>query len=187
MQDTSLTASQERFLADIGDNRLIRATHDFASKAHASIGQVRKYSREPYIVHPVAVAQLVHSVPHDDAVIAAALMHDVVEDTPVTLEEIEERFGTEIAELVEWLTDVSKPEDGNRATRKHLDLLHTAKATPRAKTIKLADIIDNSITISAHDKGFWPRYRKECLDLLEVMREGDPTLWKRAAESLRVK
>jgi (p)ppGpp synthase/HD superfamily hydrolase len=187
MHGTPLTEIEESFLAAIGENPTVQAAHDFARRAHASVGQVRKYTGEPYIVHPVAVAERVRTVAHDDAMLAAALMHDVVEDTPVTLARIEERFGADIAELVDWLTDISKPEDGNRAVRKRIDLLHTEKASPQAKTIKLADIIDNTITISRHDPNFWRRYRRECLDLLGVMREGDPDLWELAAEKLQMK
>jgi len=54
---------------------------------------------------------------------AAALLHDVVEDTEVTIEQVEETFGHKIAELVGWLTDVSKPSDGKRAVRKEIDIL----------------------------------------------------------------
>ncbi len=154
----------------------------FAKAAHESIDQTRKYSGEPYIVHPIAVAEIVRSVPHTPAMIAAAYLHDVVEDTPVTIEEIRTAFGDKVAELVDWLTDVSRPGDGNRRTRKALDLQHTAKAPPDAKTIKLADLIDNSVTIARHDrKGFWPVYRREKLALLEVLKDGDKTLWQRAA------
>jgi (p)ppGpp synthase/HD superfamily hydrolase len=85
----------------------------FAAAAHGAIGQKRKYTGEDYIVHPIAVAEIVRSVPHTEVMIAAALLHDVVEDTPVTLEE---RFGCEVRELVDWLTD--KPEKGNRKERK---------------------------------------------------------------------
>jgi (p)ppGpp synthase/HD superfamily hydrolase len=183
MQD--LTEPERCFLAATGNNMLVCDAHEFAHRAHASIGQVRKYTGDAYIVHPVAVAELVRSVPHDDAMVAAALLHDVVEDTPVALPEIKQRFGADIAALVDWLTDVSKPEDGNRAIRKNLDLVHTKKAPERAKTIKLADIIDNTITISRHDRGFWRRYREECLNLLDVLRDGDPRLWQQAAEKLR--
>ena len=154
----------------------------FASEAHGSINQRRKYTGEPYIVHPIAVAEIVRSVPHTEAMIAAALLHDVVEDTPVTIEDIRSAFGEEIAELVGWLTDVSKPSDGNRRKRKHLDLLHTAKAPAAAKTIKLADLIDNTRSISAHDPSFWPVYRREKEALLQVLKEGDALLWQRAAE-----
>jgi (p)ppGpp synthase/HD superfamily hydrolase len=153
----------------------------FAKSAHESIGQMRKYSGEPYIVHPRAVAEIVRGVPHTSEMIAAAYLHDVVEDTPVTLDEVRAEFGDAVAELVDWLTDVSRPGDGNRQTRKAIDLEHTAKAPPQAKTIKLADLIDNSLTISQRDPGFWPVYRREKLALLEVLKDGDPTLWKRAA------
>lgn len=153
----------------------------FATDAHGSIDQRRKYTGEPYIVHPIAVAELVRSVPHSAEMIAAALLHDVVEDTPVTIAEIEAEFGSSVAELVAWLTDVSRPQDGNRRKRKHLDLLHTAKAPPAAKTIKLADLIDNTRTISKYDPSFWPVYRREKEALLAVLREGDPKLWAQAA------
>jgi (p)ppGpp synthase/HD superfamily hydrolase len=154
----------------------------FAKTAHESIGQARKYTGEPYIVHPIAVAEIVRSVPHTPEMIAAAYLHDVVEDTPVTIEEIRTAFGDKVAELVDWLTDVSGPGDGNRRKRRELDLKHTARAPPDAKTIKLADLIDNSLTIAKHDRrGFWPVYRREKLALLEVLKDGDQTLWQWAA------
>lgn len=159
--------------------------HAFAAKAHASIDQRRKYTGQPYIVHPVAVAALVRSVPHTPEMIAAAYLHDVVEDTPVTIEVIEHEFGAVVAELVGWLTDVSKPEDGNRRVRKQLDLKHTAQAPAAAKTIKIADLIDNTLTIRDRDPSFWKVYRREKMALLEVLKEGDPTLWKRAYSQAR--
>jgi (p)ppGpp synthase/HD superfamily hydrolase len=159
-----------------------RRAREFATRAHASIDQRRKYTNEPYIVHPVAVAEIVRSVPHTVEMIAAAYLHDVVEDTPATIAEIENEFGRSVAELVGWLTDVSVPSDGNRAARKAKDLAHTAAAPAQAKTIKLADLIDNTRTIERHDPGFWRVYRVEKIRLLEVLKEGDATLWKRAAE-----
>jgi (p)ppGpp synthase/HD superfamily hydrolase len=166
-------------MADAGD--LEARALEFARAAHGSIGHMRKYTGEPYIVHPIAVAEIVRSVPHTPEMIAAAYLHDVVEDTPVTLDELRAEFGDEVAELVDWLTDVSRPGDGNRRTRKAIDLEHTAKAPPAAKTIKLADLIDNSLTIAEHDRGFWPVYRREKRALLEVLKDGDETLWERAA------
>jgi (p)ppGpp synthase/HD superfamily hydrolase len=153
----------------------------FAEQAHASIDQRRKHTGEPYIVHPMAVAELVRSVPHTPEMIAAAYLHDVVEDTPVTINQIETEFGKKVADLVGWLTDVSTPEDGNRQTRKMLDLQHASQAPAEAKTIKIADLIDNSISISKHDPNFWKVYRREKHALLGVLREGDATLWERAA------
>ena len=165
-----------------GDDDLEARALAFARAAHESVDHKRKYSGEPYIVHPIAVAEIVRSVPHTSEMIAAAYLHDVVEDTPVTIEEIRDAFGEKVGELVDWLTDVSRPGDGNRRMRRASDLAHTAKAPPQAKTIKLADLIDNSLTLAKHDrKGFWPVYRREMLDLLEVLKDGDRTLWERAA------
>ena len=124
----------------------------FATKAHD--GQVRKYTGEPYIVHPIAVANLVKQHGGTEAQQAAALLHDVVEDTDVTLDDICIKFGTEIADLVFWLTDQSKLDDGNRAVRKAIDRTHTHSSPHQAQFVKLADLIDNSISIAQHDKGF---------------------------------
>lgn len=157
---------------------LERLALSFASKAHAN--QRRRYTDEPYIVHPIAVAEIVRSVPHTPEMIAAALLHDVVEDTPVELEQIRNEFGDKVADLVDWLTDASKPSDGNRAVRKAIDRRHSAAAPAEAQTIKLADVIDNTHTISARDPDFWRVYRREKLALLEVMRLGDSTLMARA-------
>ena len=154
----------------------------FAKAAHESIDQRRKYTGEPYIVHPMAVAEIVRSVPHTPEMLAAAYLHDVVEDTPVTLEAVVAEFGPVVGELVDWLTDVSKPEDGNRQVRKATDRQHMARATAEAKAIKLADLIDNTVTIKARDPQFWQVYRREKLALLEVLRDGDRTLWKKARE-----
>lgn len=158
----------------------------FATTAHGSIGQLRKYTGEPYIVHPIAVADIVRSVPHRQEMIAAAYLHDVVEDTPVTIEEIRFHFGNPVAELVDWLTDISQPSDGNRRARKSLDLQHTAEAPPEAKTIKLADLIDNTLTIAKYDPTFWKVYMKEKQALLAVLQEGDPLLWSIASKQTKV-
>ena len=117
--------------------------------------------------------------------IAADWLHDTVEDTPTTIEDIKMQFGIKIAELVSDLTDVSKPEDGNRKIRKTLDRLHLAKASPMAKTIKLADLIDNAESITQYDPKFAKVYMHEKKLLLEVLRESDPKLHARASEIVR--
>jgi len=104
---------------------------DFATTRHAAAGQVRKYSGEPYINHPAAVVELVRSVAHTPAMLAAAWLHDTVEDTDATLDDIARYFGAEVAQLVEMLTTV---------------------------------------------------YLAEKALLLEVLRDGDATLWRRAGE-----
>jgi|AntRauTorcE11898_2_1112593.scaffolds.fasta_scaffold75455_1 (p)ppGpp synthase/HD superfamily hydrolase len=133
----------------------------FAIAAHSAAGQVRKYTGEPYHVHPAEVAQIVTARGGDQAQICAAWLHDVVEDTAVTIELIETEFGKDVAELVGWLTDVSKPEDGNRAERKAIDRKHTAQAPKRAKFVKLADLISNTSSIVEHDAKFAKVYLAE--------------------------
>jgi hypothetical protein len=112
--------------------------------------------------------------------IAAAWLHDTVEDTPATFRDIEQAFGHDVATLVGELTDISKPSDGNRATRKAIDREHLAAASPRAKTIKLADLIDNCRDICLHDARFARVFLDEMEALLRVLGEGDATLLKRA-------
>jgi (p)ppGpp synthase/HD superfamily hydrolase len=149
----------------------------FATREHWKAQNKRKYTGDPYIVHPRMVASIVRSVPHTSEMVAAAWLHDVVEDTPVSLAQIKFEFGDTVADLVGWLTDVSKPGDGNRAARKAIDRAHIAQAPKEAKTIKLADLIDNTRSITAHDPDFALIYLREKADLLEVLREGDQTLW----------
>lgn len=150
-----------------------------AKTAHKD--QVRKYTGEPYIVHPFAVAGLVASVTDEEEMIIAAFLHDTVEDTHITLAFLESLFGTGVSQLVDHLTDISRPEHGNRAARKTIDLEHTAGASARAKTIKLADLIDNTSTIVAFDPDFAKVYMAEKRRLLEVLSEGSPILFKIAS------
>lgn len=163
---------------------IIQKAKVFATAAHAAVGQKRKYTFEPYIVHPTEVAELVATVTSNTGMIAAAWLHDVIEDTQVTEETIRVEFGDEIADLVMWLTDVSKPEDGNRAIRKAIDLDHTKKASPNAKTIKLADIISNVRSISEHDPEFAKIYLEEKRAQLAVLTEGNQTLYEFAYEMI---
>ncbi len=155
----------------------------FASKAHesvinadGSIGQKRKYTGQPYIVHPSAVADILKKHAHEDNVVAAAYLHDVVEDTPVGLAEIEAEFGPEIADLVRQVTQVSKAEDGNRKLRKALDRDHYSMGTPGGQSIKLADIIHNIQDIVPYDTGFGRKWVEEAEDLVRVLTKGDAEL-----------
>lgn len=162
---------------------IVEKALEFAVNAHK--GQVRKYTSEPYINHPIEVMQIVSSVDHTEEMLCAALLHDTVEDCDVTLHEIEWLFGFDIMCMVSDLTDVSKPEDGNREQRKEIDRMHTAKALPCAKTIKLADLISNSKSICEHDKKFAKVYIKEKELLLDVLKEGDDNLWKQACNIIQ--
>ena len=160
-------------------SELVAKAAEFARLAHESIGQRRKYTNELYIAHPQAVAATVADVTDDPVTIAAAWLHDVVEDTPITLEQLTEEFGAEIAALVSDLTNASTETDGGRQQRKTIDRQHTAQADPRAKTVKLADLIDNLSDISATDPGFARLYLDEKQLQLQVLTEGNSELFQR--------
>jgi (p)ppGpp synthase/HD superfamily hydrolase len=163
----------------------VKGAEQFATQAHRAINHRRKYTKRPYEVHLRAVAELVASVaPEDSEMIAAAWLHDTVEDTGVTLQDIETEFGHEISNLVADLTDVSRPRDGNRAVRKAIDREHIAQAASRAKTIKLADLIDNCRDICRYDPGFARVYIKEAAALMEVLKEGHQRLYEQALNVL---
>lgn len=163
---------------------LVARADAFAAAAHGAIKHKRKYTGDDYIVHPREVAAIVATVPHTAEMLAAALLHDVVEDTGVAIETIRAEFGPIVAMYVADLTDVSRPVDGNRAVRKSIDLAHTAKACADAKTIKLADLLSNTASIVAYDPGFARVYLKEKAALLAVLAEGDATLLARATDTL---
>lgn len=164
---------------------LVKQARLFAIELHQRIDQRRKYSNQPYDVHLKAVADIVSTVSADQEMIAAAWLHDTVEDTPATIEDIGREFGPCVAKLVEELTDISRPGDGNRGVRKGIDLRHSAQASIRGKTIKLADIIDNSRDITRHDPKFARVFIKEARALLEVLQEADAALYRRTESVLQ--
>lgn len=159
---------------------LVKHASEYATRAHQRIDHRRKYSKQPYHVHLEAVAKLVATVSDNPETLAAAWLHDTVEDTPATLDDIEAEFGKPVAELVEELTDISKPGDGNRARRKEIDRKHLAQASRHAKTVKLADLIDNCKDITRHDPRFARIYLGEMALLLDVLKAGDAALMDQA-------
>lgn len=164
---------------------LIQKAKALATIAHK--GQRRKYTNEPYIVHPAAVAKTLELVGCDEETIAAAWLHDVVEDCDVTKTQIEILVSPMVAELVMEVTDVSKPTDGNRAFRKAMDVRHLSHSSPRGASIKLADLIDNTESISKYDKDFAIVYLKEKARTLEVLKHGNPRLWEAASRNIQIK
>jgi len=147
---------------------LIPYAVQFATKFHE--GQVRKYTGEPYITHPLAVAELFkESFPDfatDEAYIAA-ILHDCVEDTECTYGDIIKGFGETVAAYVWFLT---KPEEfvGNRRLRKALDIARLKEAPEVVKAIKLCDLMHNSLSIEEHDPKFWKTFKKESLELISI-------------------
>lgn len=159
---------------------------EFATKAHGL--QKRKYSSQMYIEHPKRVAEMVRKVPHTTEMICAAYLHDVVEDTSVDIDEIEKKFGSKVAALVEELTDEyvkEKYPQLNRRRRKEREVRRQETISSEAKTIKLADIIDNTPDIVGNDPAFGRKYVSEMEALVQVLTDGNSLLLERAKEEIR--
>lgn len=150
----------------------------YAANKHK--GQKRKYNGLPYICHPIMVHHILSEVCDDPEMLAAALLHDTVEDTDATIEEIGELFGPRVKLLVAGLTDLSVPEDGNRAHRKAIDRAHLGMQCNAVKTIKLADIIHNTPSILLYGKGFAEVYANEVKLLLKELVGGNKLLYNEA-------
>jgi (p)ppGpp synthase/HD superfamily hydrolase len=157
---------------------------EFADRAHRSVNQLRKYNKMPYIEHPVRVAETVLYYRGTTEMVQAALLHDVVEDTGITSETIHKLFGPKVGELVDWLTDVSRPHHGNRATRKKMDRDHSIASPAEAQTIKVADLIDNCHDIVDNDPHFGRVYLREMELLLNSLDKANPALLKEGKEAL---
>lgn len=164
------------------DSVVVKRAWEMAAHHHRE--QKRKYSGLPYMVHCEAVASWCNLVTSDDRVVAAALLHDVLEDTDCPRGEILTKCGGRVLALVEEVTDVSRPEDGNRAHRKRLDRKHIARASVDGQTIKLADVIDNTLSISAHDVNFARVYLAEIEELMPLLNRGDEMLRAIASDVL---
>lgn len=149
-----------------------------ANTAHMAIGHKRKYTGLDYITHPMGVVGILkrHEV-FDDDMLSAAWLHDTVEDTGLTLGFIKSVFGQDIHDIVEMLTDVSKPEDGNREIRKAMDREHYKTADYRGMTVKIADCLDNGYDIMVSDPDFAIPYFKEMKLLAPYLERGHNGLY----------
>jgi (p)ppGpp synthase/HD superfamily hydrolase len=159
-------------------SEFLENVRDFCIMAHGN--QKRKYTGAPYYEHCFEVAVIVGMVSNDNSVIAAALLHDVIEDTDFKYEDLKQNFGMYIAGLVLEVTDVSRPEDGNRRVRKLIDQAHLEESSTNGATIKLADIISNTQDIMQHDPNFAKVYLKEKRALLPLLTHGNAKLWAQA-------
>lgn len=154
---------------------LVVRAHSFAIEAHGP--QTRKYTGDPYVTHCGEVARMVAMVGLDEEAIAAAWLHDTLEDCPqVTVDILERAFNSRVTHMVLMLTDAAPDGVTNRAERKAADRARLAKAGFEIQTIKLADLIDNTTSITAHDPDFSVPYLREKRLLLEEMQGGHPTL-----------
>jgi len=149
---------------------LVKRAAEFAERAHR--GQPRKYYNIPYIVHPARVAGMLARMGVEEEVIAAAWLHDVLEDTPATYEELFHRFGQDVADLVRYLTNPSKQYPTrvlNRADRKKIDREHIGAAPREAQLIKLCDRLDNLLDMDGADTDFKTIYADESILLAEAI------------------
>lgn len=158
----------------------------YAAEKHAK--QKRRYTDDPYINHPLAVAAMVHSVnqygEYSDGLEQAALLHDVVEDCGVTFEELSQMgFNGFICDVVRCLTDVYTKDafpENNRKDRKRREFLRWNSLSKNneilwryASIVKLADLYDNACSIKQYDPKFWITYREEALEMNKFLYKND--------------
>ena len=133
------------------EKKLIANALDYSKKAHKD--QIRQ-SGDPFITHPVEVAKILTSIKLDGASIAAGLLHDTIEDTKSTINEIENIFGDQISELVQGLTKISKfslKANQQKLGENYRKLLLAATEDLRVILIKLADRLHNMRTLEFVD------------------------------------
>jgi len=152
-------------MPDANPNVVARA-YFLARDAHST---QRRASGEPYIDHPVAVAHILLDLKLDTASVAAALLHDVVEDTDTSLEQIEKQFGTEIAHLVDGVTKLSVLEAQNKEEAQagsYRKMFIAMAADPRVVLIKLADRLHNMRTLDAFENA--DKQRRIAKETIEI-------------------
>src|SRR5215472_2263825 len=147
------------------DPALIQRAYDYSFRMHA--GQTRK-SGQPYIVHPVSVAGIIADLRLDAASVCAGLLHDVVEDTLATTDDISKEFGTEVAELVDGVTKLSKINFTSKEDRQAENFRKMVVAMARdirVLLIKLCDRLDNMRTLEHVPGDAQERIARETLDI----------------------
>jgi (p)ppGpp synthase/HD superfamily hydrolase len=134
---------------------------ELAAKAHHR--QVRKGTEIPYLVHPLAVAGILIHANCAEHLVIAGILHDTLEDTPVTLEEIRSQFGREVAELVLTLSEPDKKAPWEKRKAHTIDHLEQV-ATPEALVVAVADKLDNVRAIreglASDGEAFWQRFNR---------------------------
>jgi len=144
---------------------LIRNAYEFANELHKN---TKRASGEMYIDHPLNVAYILSQLKMDTSTIASALLHDVVEDTPITLEKIKSKFGNEIAMLVDGVTKLSKMEFKSAEQRNFESIRKMLLATTkdiRVLLIKLADKLHNMRTLDYLSKEKQKKIAEEALEI----------------------
>ena len=169
---------------------------DFANKAHGT--QRRKYADEPYIEHPKRVMEKCRQFNDHITILAAAILHDVLEDTDVNKKQLEAFLLTvmeqadakQTVNLVVELTDVyvkTAYPRWNRRKRKNKEAARIEKTSGESQTIKYADIIDNTSEIVQQDPDFAKLFLYECNMLLKKINKGNQQLYREAVDSVNAK
>jgi (p)ppGpp synthase/HD superfamily hydrolase len=152
----------------------------FATTCHAEVGQLRKFTDEPYIVHPIDVAmRLKRFGVTDEVVLAAAVLHDVVEDTDATLDAVASLFGPDVARLVEQVTN---PPGENFTGR----LIRLGSADWQAQAIKCADIVSNCESLPALAPDWAATYLPKKAREVGVLTRAPVALWREADLATRL-
>lgn len=151
--------------------------------AHTAIGQVRKKTGEPYWVHPRRVACLLHlysTLTVSEQMFAGALCHDVIEDTHITEQNIQDHFNdTRLTQIIVGLSDKYTKENFpelNRKQRKAAEAARLGELDNEIKTIKICDLIDNTESIVRMDKDFAVVYMREKQRLIHELTGACPML-----------
>jgi GTP pyrophosphokinase len=147
------------------DRALLARAYEFSSKAHE--GQFRK-NGDPFVTHCVEVAKVLADLQLDTATVASGLIHDVIEDTPVTVAQIEAEFGREIAQIVDGLTKIGHlpmSSTENRQVENYRKLLVSIAKDARVIIIKLADRLHNMRTLDWLPEEKRQRIAQETMDL----------------------
>ena len=118
---------------------IVNEAYNFAKKKHE--GQFRKKTKIPYFVHPKYVSKIIEKITHDPEMVAASLLHDTIEDTDATIEEIDNKFGKRVACLVDELTNKDEKRAGRK--KKHYMYEKFRELSSDALLIKLADRFHN--------------------------------------------
>ncbi|MHA1143577.1 MAG: HD domain-containing protein [Candidatus Helarchaeota archaeon] len=139
---------------------------EFARQKHA--GQRRKVSNAEYVVHPINVAKILEKYGCQEPFLSAALLHDTIEDTSTTYDEILVQFGRDIADLVRELTNDKREIKKIGKTQYLLEKLKNMSS--KALTIKLADRLDNIRDLHLASKEFRERYYTETKEILQNLR-----------------
>ncbi|MBT1509431.1 HD domain-containing protein [Bradyrhizobium sp. SRL28] len=161
---------------------LVRKAHAFAAKAHA--GVFRMFSGEPYVEHPMRVAAMLAELGFDPDVVAAGVLHDVIEDCPVSEAELAAEFSPRIAALVVEVTNPEKIPGMSKAARLAGIVQHLAASSYAGASIKLADMLDNSSNVSSVAPEFAKGYLPKMAAKLAVLGHGHPELLARVKKNL---